>query len=417
MKIKNIFLSALTLICLLSLSACKDNGDPVGDPYLTFENIEGTINVSKAGITQAKRKAVTVRSNSQWKVSLENPDDASWLHFFIDEGEDDGLIYYWVDKNATFTKREGKINLTCNGKVLNSLDIVQEADVPTITIKDGSSGITMTPEGGEIKFAIDANITWKATLTPAVEWARITKTTEDSIFVTVDKNEEDERAVSLSLVGEGEHSNISATTLITQKDESLIFNDSFSWLQEGEEKPTYETPEVRIDLWNEAEKAVGWESYSNWAYGGHGYVKLGKTNYNGDIVSPALTKLKKPTNVKVTFQSMGYISATGVKDNSIVKVCVVGPGEVNGDEVKSISINGATYRCVRFVNTVFPNSQNNEHGEDYDPWAEPDTYHTFTITGATSETRIIFVGGDSWNYLKGKNRVFLKSLEVVRLKQ
>lgn len=416
MKIKNIFLSALTLICLLGFSGCKDNDDPVGDPYLTFENIEGTINVSKAGITQAKRKAVTVRSNSAWKVSLENPDDSSWLHFFIDEGEDDGIIYYWVDKNTTFDQREGKINLSDNGKVLNSLDIVQEADVPNITIKDGSNGFTIAPEGSVLKVAIDANITWKATLTPDVDWARITNVTEDSIFVTIDKNEEDERTVNLSLVGEGEHSGVSTTALITQKDESLIFNDNLSWLQEGEEKPTYETPEIRIDLWNDAEKAAGWSSLSNWAYGGRGYIKLGKTNYNGDVISPALSKLKKPTDVKVTFQSMGYVSAGGVKDASVVKVGVIGPGEVNGDEVKTISINGATYRCVRFVNTVFPNSEKNENGEDYDPWAQPGSYHSFTITGATAETKIIFVGGDNWNKVKGKNRVFLKSVEVVRLK-
>lgn len=416
MKIKNIFLSALTLICLLGFSGCKDNDDPVGDPYLTFENIEGIINVSKAGITQAKRKAVTVRSNSAWKVALENPDDASWLHFFIDEGEDDGLIYYWVDKNTTFDQREGKITLSDNGKVLNSLDIVQEADVPNITVKDGSNGFTIAPEGSVLKVAVDANISWKASLTPEVSWARITNVTEDSIFVTIDKNEEDERTVNLSLVGEGEHSGVSTTALITQKDESLIFTDNFSWLQEGDEKPTYETPEIRIDLWNDAEKAMGWQSLATLAYGGRGYVKLGKTNYNGDVISPALTKLKKPTNVKVTFQSMGYVSAGGVKDASVVKVGVVGPGEVNGDEVKTISINGATYRCVRFVNTVFPNSQKNEYGEDYDPWAQPESYHSFTITGATSETRIIFVGGDAWNSVKGKNRVFLKSVEVVRTK-
>ncbi len=416
MKIKNIFLSALTLICLLGFSGCKDNDDPVGDPYLTFENIEGTINVSKAGITQAKRKAVTVRSNSAWKVALENPDDASWLHFFIDEGEDDGLIYYWVDKNTTFDQREGKITLSDNGKVLNSLDIVQEADVPNITIKDGSNGFMIAPEGSVLKVAIDANITWKATLTPDVDWARITNVTEDTIFVTIDKNEEDERTVNLSLVGEGEHSGVSTTALITQKDESLIFNDNLSWLQEGEEKPTYETPEIRIDLWNDAEKAAGWSSLSNWAYGGRGYIKLGKTNYNGDVISPALSKLKKPTDVKVTFQSMGYVSAGGVKDASVVKVGVIGPGEVNGDEVNSISINGTAYRCVKFVNTVFPNSEKNENGEDYDPWAQPDSYHSFTITGATAETKIIFVGGDNWNKVKGKNRVFLKSVEVVRLK-
>ncbi len=416
MKIKNIFLSALTLICLLGFSGCKDNDDPVSDPYLTFENIEGTINVSKTGITQAKRKAVTVRSNSAWKVALENPDDASWLHFFIDEGEDDGLIYYWVDKNTTFDQREGKITLSDNGKVLNSLDIVQEADVPNITVKDGSNGFTIAPEGSVLKVAVDANISWKASLTPEVSWARITNVTEDSIFVTIDKNEEDERTVNLSLVGEGEHSGVSTTALITQKDESLIFTDNFSWLQEGDEKPTYETPEIRIDLWNDAEKAMGWQSLATLAYGGRGYIKLGKTNYNGDVISPALSKLKKPTDVKVTFQSMGYVSAGGVKDASVVKVGVIGPGEVNGDEVKTISINGATYRCVRFVNTVFPNSQKNEYGEDYDPWAQPESYHSFTITGATSETRIIFVGGDAWNSVKGKNRVFLKSVEVVRTK-
>ena len=413
MKIKNIFLSALTLICLLGFSGCKDNDDPVGDPYLTFENIEGTINVSKAGITQAKRKAVTVRSNSAWKVALENPDDASWLHFFIDEGEDDGLIYYWVDKNTTFDQREGKITLSDNGKVLNSLDIVQEADVPNITVKDGSNGFTIAPEGSVLKVAVDANISWKASLTPDVEWAHITNVTEDSVFVTIDKNEEDERTVTLALTGEGEYANVNSTTLITQKDESLIYNDDFNWLQEGEDKPTYETPEVKIEKW---EKDMGWTSYSSWAYGGHGYIKLGKTNYNGDIVSPALTKLKKPTDVKVTFQSMGYISKTGVKDASIVKVGVIGPGEVNGDEVNSISINGTAYRCVKFVNTVFPNSENNENGEDYDPWAQPGSYHSFTITGATDETKIIFVGGDNWNKVKGKNRVFLKSVEVVRLK-
>lgn len=413
MKIKNIFLSALTLICLLGFSGCKDNDDPVGDPYLTFENIEGTINVSKAGITQAKRKAVTVRSNSAWKVALENPDDASWLHFFIDEGEDDGIIYYWVDKNSTFDQREGKINLSENGKVLNSLDIVQEADVPNITVKDGSNGFTIAPEGSVLKVAVDANISWKASLTPDVEWAHITNVTEDSVFVTIDKNEEDERTVTLALTGEGEYANVNSTTLITQKDESLIYNDDLNWLQEGEDKPTYETPEVKIEKW---EKDMGWTSYSSWAYGGHGYIKLGKTNYNGDIVSPALTKLKKPTDVKVTFQSMGYISKTGVKDASIVKVGVIGPGEVNGDEVNSISINGTAYRCVKFVNTVFPNSEKNENGEDYDPWAQPGSYHSFTITGATAETKIIFVGGDNWNKVKGKNRVFLKSVEVVRLK-
>ena len=419
MKIKNIFLMGMVLTGLLAFSSCKDNDDNTGDPYLTFDNITGTINVAQAGITKAKRKSVTVRSNSYWKVALANPADSAWLHFFIDEGEDDGIIQYWVDANKTFDPREGKINLsTESGTVLNSLDIQQAAAVPVITITNGANGFTATPEGGELKIGVTSNITWTAALEPSVTWAHITATTADSVFIKLDKNDEDERTVNLTLTGTGAQSNVTATALITQKDESLIFSDNFDWLQEGEKKAYYEYPEVKFASWTEAEKAAGWTTFNDAnVFGGLGYFKLGKTNQFGDFESPALTKLTKPTNVTVSFQAIGYVSSGGAKDNSVIKVAVIGPGEVSGDETGTVDVEGATYRCVRFVTTVFPNSSKVENGEDYDPWAQEASHFSFDIKGATAETKIMFVGGDVWGAAKGKNRVLLDNVMVVRAKK
>lgn len=419
MKIKNIFLMGMVLTGLLAFSSCKDNDDNAGDPYLTFDNITGTINVAQAGITKAKRKSVTVRSNSYWQVALANPADSSWLHFFIDEGQDDGIIQYWVDANKTFDPREGKINLsTESGTVLNTLDILQAAAVPAITITNGKAGFTATPEGGELKIGVTSNISWTATLSPAVTWAHITATTADSVFIKLDKNDEDERTVNLVLTGTGAQSNVTASTLITQKDESLIFSDNFDWLQEGEKKAYYDYPEVNYAQWTDAEKAAGWTTFNEAnVFGGLGYFKLGKTNQFGDLVSPALTKLTKAANVTVSFQAIGYVSKGGTKDAAVIKVAVIGPGEVSGDDMGTIDVDGATYHCVRFVTSVFPNSSKVENGEDYDPWAQEASHFSFNIKGATADTKIMFIGGDVWGAAKGKNRVLLDNVMVVRTKK
>ena len=419
MKIKNIFLMGMVLTGLLAFSSCKDYDDNAGDPYLTFDKITGTINVAQAGITKDKRKSVTVRSNSYWQVALANPADSSWLHFFIDEGLDDGIIQYWVDANKTFDPREGKINLSnAGGTVLNSLDILQAAAVPTITITNGTAGFTATPEGGELKIGVTSNITWTAALEPSVTWAHITATTADSVFIKLDKNDEDERTVNLVLTGTGAQSNVKTSTLITQKDESLIFADNFDWLQEGEQKAYYDYPEVNYAKWTDAEKAAGWTTFNEAnVFGGLGYFKLGKTNQFGDLVSPALTKLTKPANVTVSFQAIGYVSKGGTKDAAVIKVAVIGPGEVSGDDMGTIDVDGATYHCVRFVTSVFPNSSKVENGEDYDPWAQEASHFSFNIKGATSDTKIMFIGGDVWGAAKGKNRVLLDNVMVVRTKK
>ena len=151
MNKKNFFVSLLALIGLMSLSACSDNDTETGDPYLKFDMPSTTINVSVSGLTQENRKQVTVRSNRAWKVLYANPADTTWLHLFVNEGVDDGIIHYWVDKNPAFRTREGKFNFVAkDGSTLNSLDIVQEANLPLVQIVNGEQGFNLLPEAGTL---------------------------------------------------------------------------------------------------------------------------------------------------------------------------------------------------------------------------------------------------------------------------
>ncbi|MCK7536499.1 MAG: hypothetical protein MZV63_38735 [Marinilabiliales bacterium] len=46
-------------------------------------------------------------------------------------------------------------------------------------------------------------------------------------------------------------------------------------------------------------------------YARQGSVKLGKTGYGGDLISPALSKLVGTVNVRVTFKAIPYMTAAG----------------------------------------------------------------------------------------------------------
>ena len=414
MNKKNFFVSLLALIGLMSLSACSDNDTETGDPYLKFDMPSTTINVSVSGLTQENRKQVTVRSNRAWKVLYANPADTTWLHLFVDEGVDDGIIHYWVDKNPAFRTREGKFNFVAkDGSTLNSLDIVQEANLPLVQIVNGEQGFNLLPEAGTLAVAISHNVPFEASLS-ATTWARIDRQTDDSVYISYDKNRATERTVTLTVRGTGEQSSLVSTAPITQAAPGLVMNEDFTWLSEGEEKPYYEYPEENFSKWSTAEKAHGWTTISGFLYGGIGYIKLGKTKNAGDAVSPALTGLTGPTDVQVDFKGVGYTAGNGKKDDGVLKVGIIGPGELVNDN-STIEIDGATYKCIRFELTSYPKVVPNS---EYNPFAQPDANFTFHIKGATGETRLVFIGGEVWgaalkNVGQGKNRCYIDDVKVM----
>lgn len=397
------------------VAACSDDNTGSGEPYLNFEGSEQTVNVGIEGITKNNRKGVVIRSNRDWTISVS--DDASaWLHVFVDEGQDDGIFYYWVDPNPAFTGRTGHINVVSGSETLNSIEVVQAASVPAVAIVNAENGYTALPTKGQLKVPVSGNITWTASLEQA-DWAKIDSLGKDTVYISLEKNAGDKRTVTLTVQGEGQFSNLTSSTVISQSAPGIIFYERFDWMQEGKEDFYYNYPEVNYTKWSDAEKGHGWTTLGDCFYGGRGYVKIGKTNDAGDAVSPPLTAIKQPTDVVVTFKCIGYMASNGKVDDGVLKVGLIGPGQIESDAMGTIEIGGTNYSVADFTVTVFPDSPKNEHGEGYNPWAEPGATFQFHIKGATAETQLVFVGGAKWGTgLKGtgqgKNRLLLDDIRV-----
>ena len=415
MNKNKILASLLPLIGMMFFPACSDNNTETGEPFLKFDTPSTSISVNVDGMTQANRKQVTVRSNRAWKVLYNNPADTTWLHLFINEGVDDGIIHYWVDKNTAFSTREGKFNFVAkDGSTLNSLSFIQEANQPLVQIVNGDQGFNLLPEAGKLAIAINHNVPFEASLS-ATTWARIDQQTDDSVYISYDKNRTGDRTVTLTAKGTGEQSNLISTATITQSAPGLVMNEDFTWLSEGEDKPYYEYPEERLSSWSAAEIGHGWTSLNGFLYGGIGYIKLGKTKMAGDAVSPALTGLTGPTNIQVDFKGVGYTAGNNKHDDAVLKVGIMGPGELVNDN-STIDINGTIYKCIRFELTSFPKVVPNS---EYNPFAQPDANFTFHIKNATSETHLVFIGGEVWGAAlngvgQSKNRCYIDDVKVMK---
>jgi len=186
-----------------------------------------------------------------------------------------------------------------------------------------------------------------------------------------------------------------------------VYYEDFSWLTYGNTVFYTTTGETRYDVWTTVEKenctsTLNSGSNDTPLYARPGFIKLGKTSYGGDFISPKLSNIVGTQNVVVKFKAAPYQTSGGTRDDSLLVVSVVGPGQVsettfgisNWPVYPTVAADVAPY-CVAF-------------------WAEPAAERTFTITGATSETQVKFLGKD---YLllgvgKGKNRIFLDDITV-----
>ena len=137
-------------------------------------------------------------------------------------------------------------------------------------------------------------------------------------------------------------------------------------------------------------------------YARQGFVKVGKTSYGGDLISPPLAKLDGVQTVTVTFKAIPYMTATGTMDDNILKVSLIGPGTISQsqfiiDNWPVYPAEGALEYCIGM-------------------WSAPEATRSFTITGATAETQIKFLGNDydlrATVVTINKNRIFLDDIKV-----
>lgn len=391
---------SLLIISLFLITSCNKEEEPAGDPFFTIEGNPTGLSVDK----NSKTQSYIVRSNRPWQIIEKS--DAEWVRPFPDEGADDGIFKIIVDANQTFDSRTVNYAFIVDGKeqpVLFRVD--QEGNVPYITLP---AAVTIPAAGGDVQINVTSNVTWSYSLSDN-SWLTEKTVTATAITLTATENTSiDPRNVILTATAV-DFPAVTAQVTLAQSPGTVVLEDNFNWLAYGSAIFYTTTGETRYDVWTQAEKDRGWVSTVNTTtgsgstplcYARQGFVKLGKTGYGGDLISPVLSKITGSQNLRVTFKAIPYMTAAGTKDDNFLMVSVIGPGTVSQtqfviDNWPVYPADGVEAYCINM-------------------WKDPAATRSFTITGATSATQIKFLGYDYYlvGVGAGKNRIFLDDIKV-----
>lgn len=384
------------------LTSCTKDSVDTSEPifYIEGEPTGLTVDVN------SKTQEYTVRSNRPWKVVAQ--DTSSWVSVFPAEGNDDGKISFVVKANSAFSTRSTNFKFVVDGTeqpVLFRID--QAANIPYITLKNAGTTLSLSPGGEEVSLAVTANVAWIYELDDASWLTQKTLSSSQLVLTALPNTGAIARTCTIRITSVV-YPTLVQTIIVTQPSSVVtILAEDFSWLTYGNAVTYTTTGETRYDVWTEAEKAKGWYSTpvaasnnEQLCYSRPGFVKLGKTSFGGDLISPALSAVVGTQNLLVTFKACAYVSSSGTKDDNLLLVSVVGPGAVS---VGSFTIDN------------YPNSTKLENGSDYNVWAPAIAQRQFLITGATSETKIKFLGNayELTGVGAGKNRIFLDDIKVI----
>ncbi len=358
------------------------------------ENIEVSGNGAELNIT-------INTSADDWTFSQ---DGESWLNI---EKTAAGLKIT-VSSNKTPKVRTAELSITSAmfPEIGKTIFVSQN---PNIFLDIVQESVGFPPYGGESVVEIETNLdNWNFSISEG--WVTAEKTAS-GLLLKANANPGDAELSALLTVFSSEFPDDIWKQIEVNQFTSIILDEDFNWLDYGSPVFYTTTGEKRWDTWTQDEKDRGWVSLVNpvdgsgntpLLYSRVGFVKLGKTSYGGDLVSPPFEKLMGTETVKVTFKAIPYMTKAGTKDDNDLKVSVIGPGEIS--------------QSVFIIDNwpVYPANDATHTEYCINLWNEPEATRTFTITGATSETQIKFVGGD-YDLLgvgAGKTRIFLDDIKV-----
>lgn len=391
--------TTLTIICLSAFFfSCDREEEFSGDPFF---KIEGEHDGISTGISSITEKFV-VRSNRPWKITSKENND--WVKVFPDEGENDGIFRIIIEENIGFDPRSAEFIIEVE-ELTNpqTFTVEQEGNVPFIVIENGDDGINIPAIGGETQIDIFSNVDWDYSIDDD-SWLSNHEKNESGVVLVADRNTGEQRSITVTIQSPS-FPELLKEVLVIQSSGKVILEEDFDWLAYGNAIPYETAGEQRYDLWSQEEKDRGWYSTpvdasagQQLCYARQGFVKLGKTNFGGDIISPKLD-IDGVADVKVTFKAAGYISAGGAIDDNILRITALGAGTASVSEI--------------IIDNI-PNSRaQDEAGVINDIW-DPERAYSFVITDATSETQIQFLGGayELAGVGQGKNRIFLDDIKV-----
>jgi len=392
-----VILFSMLVVLASVFVGCSDDNDPSGAAYFTIEDNPTGFAAEIAGGT----KSYVVRSNRPWKIVAQG--EGKWATVFPLEGNDDGIFKLTVAENAEFAPRVTNFAFVVDNEEQPVLfRIEQKPNVRNISV--ANKNIAVLSVGGAVGIDVKANVSWTYTLSDD-SWLTQPEVSASKVSFVVAKNPGDERSATM-LIQSAEFPELNQTVVITQAaTSSILLREDFSWLNYGVAVPYKTDNETRMDLWREEEKNRGWvstpvaiSSNQPMVYARPGFIKLGKTGVGGDLIAPKLP-IEGTVNLKVTFKAAAYISAGGAVDDKILKVFALGAGATSVSQFS--------------IDNIPNNEAQDKAGVVNDIWAD-DRAYSFTITGATAETQVKFLGGD-YNLTgvgQGKNRIFMDDIKI-----
>ena len=353
-------------------------------------------------VSEGGNVLIGVDSNVEWTYTL---DDKTWL---TESKKTNSQLEFTAKANDKAEERKATATITSasipgfSAKVL-----ITQASGAFLNVPSAKDGLTVISDGGEVVIGVETNMKWKYTLDDKT-WLTESSKSDSQLKLIAAENEGLERKAIVTITSENVPSFTAKVTITQAKGDivTLIFEENFNWLTYGDVIPYVTTGEKRFDQWTEDEKNKGWEvtpnpgsSNQQLVYARPGFVKLGKTGFGSDLISPKLAKIKGTKKVKVTFKAASYLSPTGILDDISLKVSAIGGGTASVTEFK--------------INNRPNNKPQDEAGIVNNIW-DPNREYSFIITGATSATQIRFLAGamDLTDVGVGKNRIFLDDIKV-----
>jgi hypothetical protein len=400
------------LSLIMILTSCKD--DLAVDGAFALKDNPSKLTAAADGLSET----YTVQATGKWKVEPLRKEN--WLKIDPMEGNGNGTFTVTVHKNTDPEARELTLFFTLDGKLQNNVLKVEQAGTtdqgqvkdPYLKIDGISNRLEVLEEGSNGQYILRSTGKWKVAVEDESDWVKVSPMEGEGdtpITITVNKNTDIERTANLLLFLDDVQQ--ASPLTVYQKGQKLqvegdvVLQEDFNWLTYGSEIFNATSGETRIALWSTEELAKGWTSTINTTEGGGnyasiyarpGFIKLGRTNYGGDLISPKLANVQRTKNLLVTFKAVRY--ATG--DHYLLNVGVKGPGTVSVSQ-------------FNVMNVATPNS-NLESCRA--AWQAPEATYSFVVTGATAETQIWLLGGAfdqrAGNWPATVNRIFVDDIVV-----
>lgn len=401
---------------LLSCSKDKEAGG-------YFELKDGLSKIE--AVSEGATETFSIKASGNWKIKPLNKEN--WIKVEPMEGNGDGTVTVTVNRNYAQEARSNTLFFSMDGQLRNQvLKVEQEASTGGgqesehyLKIDGNPTSLTIPEEGISQQYLLRSTGDWKIEILEGEDWLTVSPMEgrfDAGVNIRAGVNASvTPRKGKLMFYLDGEA--VLGEFLINQEGMVVILQEDFSWLNYGSEIFSVTTDETRMSSWNAGQSAKGWtgtippagafppnataSTYVS-TYARVGFVKLGRTNYGGDIISPKLTAVQGTKNLQVSFKAVRY--ATG--DHSLLKVSVVGPG--------TISVNS-----FNVTNVASPNS---DLAACRAAWKAPEANYSFIVTGATAETQIRFFAGDYFISTDAKypnhiwpsntNRIFLDDVLI-----